>query len=352
MVARRDDPKEAAGIASSIGKLPSKEGELILALVKIIKDTGGKNSRAAIDKAIQPEVLRELITTAQKAIQNDKQPVPARVEAVRALSLGQPADVRDTLVKLLDLKQPGEVQLAALGVLDKFNDATLADTLLKQWQTLSPRLRAAAGETLLSRPERVTALLDAIEKKTFAPANLDATQVKRLTTHKDATIQKRAATLLAAFKPARRTEVVATYRKALDLKGDAAKGKAIFGKTCAACHKLEGVGTELGPNLSAMKNRGVEAILTNVLDPNAEVNPQYVNYTCNLDDGRTVTGIIQAETATSVTFLRGEGLKDVVARANIDTLKSTGLSLMPEGLEKDVSVEGMADLIAYLMGVP
>ena len=169
-----------------------------------------------------------------------------RVEAVRTLSLGKLADVRDTLVKLLDLKQPGEVQLAALGVLDKFNDPTLADTLLKNWQTLSPRLRAAAGEVVLSRPERVTALLDSIEKKTFAPQNLDATQIKRLTAHKDAAIQKRASTLLAAFKPARRTEVVEKYRKALDLKGDAVKGKAIFAKSCAACHKLEGVGQEIG----------------------------------------------------------------------------------------------------------
>ena len=142
------------------------------------------------------------------------------------------------------------------------------------------------------------------------------------------------------------------YRKALEMKGDSAKGKVLFVKNCAACHKLEGVGQELGANLATMKNRGVEAILTNVLDPNAEVNPQYVNYTCNLDDGRTITGMIQFETATSVTFVRGEGLKDTVSRSNIESLKSTGLSLMPEGLEKDISIEAMADLIAYLMQVP
>ncbi len=351
MIARRDKSDESSDLAEVIGKLPANEGALVLALVRAVKDTGGRNSRAAIDKSIKPELIQQLTSSNLIIVHDDKLPASARVEAIRSLSLGKLADVRAPLVKLLDLRQPGEVQLAALGVLDRFNDPELPAVLLKNWETLSPRLRAAAGEALLARPDRVTVLLDAIEKKAFAPQSLDATQIKRLTTHKDAAIQKRASTLLAAFKPARRTDVVAKYRKALELTGDPVKGKAIFTKTCAACHKLEGVGHELGPNLSAMKNRGMDAILTNVLDPNAEVNPQYLSYNCNLDDGRQVTGIIQSETATSVTFIRGEGLKDVVSRSNIETLKSTGLSLMPEGLEKDISVEAMADLIAYLMNV-
>lgn len=351
LVCRRDESKHVEPLANAIGKLPSKDGDLVLLLMKTIKDVGGKNSRIAIEKAIKPELVQELLQGALKSIADDKLPAATRVDAIRSLSLGKLADVRGPLVKLLDLRQPGEVQLAALGVLDRFNDPELPAVLLKNWETLSPRLRAAAGDALLSRPERSKALLDAVETKTFAPQNLDATQIKRLMIHKDAAIQKRAATLLAAFKPARRTDVVEKYRKALDLKGDPAKGKAIFTKTCAACHKLDGVGHELGPNLSAMKNRGMDAILTNVLDPNAEVNPQYLSYNANLDDGKQVTGMIQAETANSVTFIRGEGLKDVVSRANIETLKSTGLSLMPEGLEKDISVDAMADLIAYIMTV-
>ncbi|MBL8867158.1 MAG: c-type cytochrome, partial [Planctomycetia bacterium] len=350
-IVRRDDPDDAMAFAETIVNLPAKEQELILALMRVITESNGRNSKAALEKKIKPETVLQLLSGALKSLSDDKLPTAARVEAIRSLSLGKLADVRGPLVKLLDLRQPGEVQLAALGVLDRFNDPELPAVLLKNWETLSPRLRAAAGDALLARPERAKALLDAIEKKTFAPQSLDATQIKRLMTHKDAAIQKRASTLLAAFKPARRTDVVAKYRKALELTGDPVKGKAIFTKTCAACHKLEGVGHELGPNLSAMKNRGMDAILTNVLDPNAEVNPQFLNYNANLDDGRQVTGIIQSETATSVTFIRGEGLKDVVSRSNIETLKSTGLSLMPEGLEKDISVEAMADLIAYLMNV-
>lgn len=353
MISRRDNETDVWYLAKTLDALKQegKTDALLLTLMKAVNDGGGKKALASVSKVFDEELIDRLVRTSSISASDEKLSLATRVEAIRSLSLGKLADVRAPLVKLLDLKQPGEVQLAALGVLDRFNDPELAGVLAKNWETLSPRLRAAAGEALLARPDRVTALLDAIEKKSFAPQNLDATQIKRLMTHKDAAIQKRASTLLAAFKPARRTEVVEKYRKALELTGDPAKGKAIFTKTCAACHKLEGTGHELGPNLSAMKNRGIDAILTNVLDPNAEVNPQYLSYNCNLDDGKQVTGIIQSETATSVTFIRGEGLKDVVSRSNIETLKSTGLSLMPEGLEKDITVEAMADLIAYLMNV-
>jgi putative heme-binding domain-containing protein len=125
----------------------------------------------------------------------------------------------------------------------------------------------------------------------------------------------------------------------------------VFRKTCVACHKLEGVGTDLAPNLAAVKARGAEFILFNVLDPSREVNPQYVNYVLITDDGRSMTGMIASETATSVTLRRAEGATDTVPRDNIEQLQSTGLSLMPEGLEQQVDKQSMADLIAYLLKV-
>jgi len=79
--------------------------------------------------------------------------------------------------------------------------------------------------------------------------------------------------------------------------------------------------------------------------------PEYINYTVNTQDGRTFTGVITAETATAITLRRAEGQSDTVLRANIDELQSTGLSLMPEGLEKQVTPKEMADLIAYLMSI-
>ncbi|MGE5191410.1 MAG: c-type cytochrome [Deltaproteobacteria bacterium] len=153
------------------------------------------------------------------------------------------------------------------------------------------------------------------------------------------------------MKLGRRQDVLDAYKTALTLAGDPAKGKLHFQKVCAACHRLDNVGTEIGPNLATLQNRGAEAILLNVLDPNREVNPQYVNYVLVTTEGKSITGLIAAETATSVTLKRQENATDTVLRVNIDELRSTGLSIMPEGLEKQLDQQAFADLIAYLMSV-
>src|SRR6185503_6288253 len=128
----------------------------------------------------------------------------------------------------------------------------------------------------------------------------------------------------------KREDVVARYRPALALKGDPAYGKKIFTATCAPCHRLEGVGHEIGPNLAAMANRGAEAVLVNILDPNREVTPQYVDYVIETTDGRTLNGMLAAETATSITLKRAEDASDTVLRAQIKRMRSGQVSIMPE----------------------
>ena len=102
------------------------------------------------------------------------------------------------------------------------------------------------------------------------------------------------------------------------------------------------------PDLATVKERIADALLEQILDPNREVNPVYINYTLATTDGRVLTGIISGESATSVTLKRAEGAGETVLRANIEELVSTGLSIMPEGVEKDVTPEQMVDLIALL----
>jgi putative heme-binding domain-containing protein len=91
--------------------------------------------------------------------------------------------------------------------------------------------------------------------------------------------------------------------------------------------------------------------LLNVLDPNREVNPEFLNYTLVTADGRSLSGMIAAETATSVTLKRADNQTDTVLRVEIDELKSTGLSLMPEGMEKELDQQSLADLIEFVRGI-
>jgi putative heme-binding domain-containing protein len=89
-----------------------------------------------------------------------------------------------------------------------------------------------------------------------------------------------------------------------------------------------------------------------VLDPNREVASNYVNYNVALDDGRVVSGIIASETASALTLKRAEGVTDVVPRSQIEAVTSTGLSLMPDGLEKGLTAQDFADLIAFVKSIP
>ena len=98
-----------------------------------------------------------------------------------------------------------------------------------------------------------------------------------------------------------------------------------------------------------MKARGPDAILVNILDPNLEVNPQYINYLLLKADGSTSTGMISSENANSITLKRAEGQSEVVFREDIEQMNSSRKSIMPEGLHQSISAQSMADLIAYLM---
>ena len=125
----------------------------------------------------------------------------------------------------------------------------------------------------------------------------------------------------------------------------------MFQKACSAYHQLEGVGTPIGAELNAIGNQGSETILLHILEPNREVKPQFLSYVLVTKAGRLVTGVIRAETANSLTVRRADGSSETVLRIDIEELRSTGLSFMPEGLEKQIDVSAMADLLAYLNSI-
>jgi putative heme-binding domain-containing protein len=234
----------------------------------------------------------------------------------------------------------------------RFDSSEAAQILISAWPTLVPRVQSAARDVLISRPQWVLALFDAIDAGELSTADLDQVSIKLLQTRREPEIQARLQKLAAQLKISSRQEVIDAYRPVLSLKGDAERGRANFRKLCSSCHRLENFGHEIGPNLASFKTRGAEAILLNVLDPNREVGPQFMNYIVILNDGRTLNGIIAQETATSISLRRAEGATDTIPRSEIDEMRSTRQSIMPEGIEKTFDPSAMADVIAYLLSLP
>ena len=138
------------------------------------------------------------------------------------------------------------------------------------------------------------------------------------------------------------------YRAALDLNGDPARGKEIFRKNCATCHRVGGIGVDVGPDIADTRTKTLDALLVDIILPNAAIDNNYVQYIATTKSGKSITGILVNETAVSLTFKRAEGQADVLLRSELEELQSTGLSLMPDGLEKNINVAEMADLLHFL----
>ena len=219
------------------------------------------------------------------------------------------------------------MQTAAIETLARFDDPRVPAILLRAWAD-EPQAPCDRGRGPVRPPGLGRAFLDAVEKGTVGRADLDPARLELLKSYPDAAVRTRAGRLFAAAL-ARRQDVVAAYQKALRLKGDPARGKALFKTHCSACHRLEGVGQQVGADLAAIRDRGLDAVLLNILDPNREVKPQYQSYVLVTTTGRVVTGMIAAETANSLTIRKPDGDEETVLRIQIDELRAPGCRSCP-----------------------
>ena len=150
-----------------------------------------------------------------------------------------------------------------------------------------------------------------------------------------------------------RARVIEQYRPALGRRGNAATGKAVFEQRCAACHELGGVGRAIGPDLKSTRANGAEKMLISLIDPNREVAPQYLLFTVQLAKGDgALVGMIANDNAALVELIQPDGSRKSVRRADVCSIESTGLSLMPAGLEAGLNTGQMADLLAWVMETP
>lgn len=360
VVGTSGDDAELGRALSLLGSVEKEPTPRQLALLDGIGQglAAGSRSLAALwDKppAGLAEPVKKAKTLFEKAgetARDEKRPPEQRAASVALLGRGPFAPLADAAPALLNPRSPPEVQLAAVRSLSAHPRSEVSALLLEAWPSAGPTLRREMTEALFARKERVVALVSALEKKQILAMQIDPQRLARLRNHADLKLRTRAVKVLAGQIAPERAKVVEGYRAALDLKPDVANGKAVFKKQCATCHKLENVGVQVGADLlAALRNKSAEALLIDILDPGREVDPRFLAYQATTKRGQVLSGIIAAETAASLTLKRGEGAEDTVLRTQIEGIESTGKSLMPEGLEMQITRQEMADLIAYLLKI-
>ncbi len=240
--------------------------------------------------------------------------------------------------------------IALIRSVDGIDNAIIASRLLDlAADSDNASVRNEAVARLLARKSRTQRLLKAIESGSIRASLLSAAQVQALRRHRDKAIKAQALSVLGGPPSANRQSVVDSFLPAMRLKGVASRGKTLYQQLCVSCHKLGSEGHALGPDLVTMKSMGREKILVNILDPNREVAPQYYGYSIDAKDGENHSGLIANEDAQNVTLKAAFGATTAVPRSAIAAMKSTGMSIMPEGLEAGLDHQKMADLIEFIV---
>jgi putative membrane-bound dehydrogenase-like protein len=276
-----------------------------------------------------------------------------RIDAARQLIELRPAD-SDVARRLLELiAQPVSTELAA-GLVEAVA-ASKAPQVGKLFVAvlpkLSPGVRARVMRALLGRSDWVAALVDGLEREPTFLSELALDQKLALSTHPNSQIAARVKRLLeqgGGLPDPDRQQVIDRLAPQLKEGGDPARGKVVYQQQCAKCHRHNGEGGQVGPDLSGMAAIPRQELLINILDPSRSVEGNFVQYSVATNDGRLLNGLLASESKTSIELIDADAKRHVILRADIDELTASKKSLMPDGFEKQVSTADINDLLAFL----
>ena len=268
---------------------------------------------------------------------------PYRVHAAILLGRANATNAASTLLELLSPGTPAALQNAAVKALCQMPSET--PLLINRWKALTPAVKEATLSAL-----QAPVLLSAFESGDIPVSAADSVRRRQLTEHRDVAIRERASKIFQSVKSGDRMKVFEEYKSVLALKAVPQNGKKIFAQHCASCHRLDREGVAVGPDLFGMRNQPKEAILLHIIVPEYETLPGFAGYEVEMKDGRVLSGLIAAETPSSITLRMAQGQDENLPREAVASISATGLSLMPQEMEKNMSRQDMADLLAYLKG--
>lgn len=290
-------------------------------------------------------VLEARLQQAGEIVNDPTDPTDIRRVALRAFAHSK-SSALPVALKLIGSDAPADLQEESTSIALRYDTKSDLLPLIDRWNSLSGPIQSRLLTAWAVVPDCAEKLLDAVEAGKIAASSIDLSLRSRMTDAK-APFAKRAQAIFGSVN-ADRQRVVDEYASAATRRGDLARGRAVFLRTCASCHRYGLDGHAVGPDLSDVRSKTPEQILLDVLDPNRIVEPRYRATTLLLDDGRVVSGLVVQESAGQITLRQSGGIETSVESGQIEERKSDEKSLMPEGVEKDISVDDMVDLIEFL----
>ena len=294
--------------------------------------------------------LRELQQQARAILQEGGASTARRIAAAGMLGLDPQAMGSDLelLVSQLTPRSPAALQQRAIAVLARTWAPQVPDQLLNRLAHVGPAANQQIIAFLLRRPATAKQLLAAIQSGSVPSAYLSTADRQALLQHPDEELRLLAQRVLAQASRGSRKQVIESYRSALALSGDPQRGLAIYQKHCRTCHRYADEGFDVGPSLTESRNKSWSALLISLLDPNQAVDQRYCVYVVATTDGRVLQGLLAQEGEDSITITGPDAKQTVIPRDEIEVLKKSDRSMMPEGLEEVLSRQDVADLFALI----
>ena len=253
------------------------------------------------------------------------------------------------LLNLLGTGTARPIQIASARAIANRDDAALLGQVFADWQRgRSIVVRQDLLDAIARTPVGVPAVLAAVAEEHLTAIEIPNQIRDAALQHRDAAIREQASKLLSAAVTADRNEVISRYSSIVTQRGNSKAGAALFKQHCLTCHAVRGVGQRVGPDLAGVSSRRRDVLLVDILDPSRQLSPDYKAYSLVTRQGRVFTGMIAAETADSVTIRREKGEQDTILRPEIEVLRGSNKSVMPDGFETKLSSEQLADVLEFL----
>ncbi len=273
-----------------------------------------------------------------------------RHEAISALVETRAPEMAGLLQKLVD--EPAMRDRALQG-LAAYNDPRTPQVILAVYSSLNEAEKHDAVETLASRPGYAIALLDAVGDHQVAPGDISVFTARQLRQFKDSKISEKLAKVWgnvresSSDKKEQMEHYTALLTKEFLKNADVAHGRLLFSHTCMQCHTLYGIGGKIGPDLTGSNRDHVDFVLQKVIDPSAAVPRQYQMQVITLNDGRLINGIVRERNSKSV-VVQTDTQQLVLAAEDIEQMKPSKMSMMPERQFDKLTPEEIRDLLGYL----
>lgn len=342
----KDKPAQLDDVASAaLEKLVARVAPQQRAAIVVLATRLGSSS---LDKIAAP-----VIESLWVEVRDEKIPADRRIEAADQLIDLRRKDVSIAagLLELISPRTSLEFSDRMFEVVGHSEAPEAGQAIVEHLAALTPTQRATGIKLLLAHSDWVKSLLGGLEHGQLTLADLSLDQKQSLAAHPDVEIAKAAAELLkrgGGLPNADRQNVVDELASLAQKTGDAAAGKLVFTKQCSKCHSHSGEGGKTGPDLTGMAVHPKHELLIQILDPSRSVEGTYRAYTITTQDGLVLTGILASETKTSVDLLDAEGKSHTLQRDNIDQMVASTKSLMPDGFEKQMSPDDLANLLEFL----